>query len=65
MRLRIEITIEVQSELRRGSRFSVTMTHELADPDYYEKKKLPQASMRRTALSAWTSWRKHPPEHTT
>ena len=32
-------TIEVSSELGRGSRFAVTMTHKLADEEYYEKKK--------------------------
>ena len=32
-------TIEVSSELGRGSRFAVAMTHKLADTEYYEKKK--------------------------
>lgn len=32
-------TIEVESTLGKGSRFSVTFEHRLADPDYYEKTK--------------------------
>ena len=37
-------TIEVESELGKGSKFTVTIEHELADTDYYEKKRLSELS---------------------
>ncbi len=36
-------TVEVQSELGKGTTFTVTNTHKLADTEYYEKTGLPQA----------------------
>ena len=39
-------TIDVQSALGRGTRFTVTVPHKLASPAYYEKKKQTEAAER-------------------
>ena len=36
-------TIQVESELGKGTKFTVTIPHKLADEEYYEKKKLSQS----------------------
>ena len=37
-------TLEVESELGKGSKFSVTITHKLVSPTYYEKNTQPDAA---------------------